>query len=133
HATMQTVGPQTITATDTVNSTLTGTANITVNAVPVATHFAVSARTHVLVGAASPMTVVALDASNHPVFNYTGTVHFSSTDGAAVLPTDYTFVASDHGYHAFTVTMTTTGPQTISVLDSVAMLNGSVNLFVYHA
>ena len=62
--------------------------------------------------------------------NYTGTVHFASTDGAAMLPADYTFTANDHGFHVFTGTLNTVGPRMISVVDSVAMLNGSVNLIV---
>jgi len=132
--TLNTVGAQTVTATDTAMSSITGTANITVDPAPVATHFGlVPASPFVRAGHAFTLYVVALDANNHVVPNYTGTVHFSSTDSAAVLPNDFTFAAADHGYHAFTVTMNTVGPQTISLLDSVAMLNGSVNLFVGHA
>jgi hypothetical protein len=129
--TLNTPGPQTVTATDTADSSIRGTANITVNPGQVATHFAlVPASPFVHAGHAFTLYVVALDANNHIVSNYTGTVHFSSSDGAAVLPPDYTFTTGDHGYHAFTVTLNTPGHQTISVLDSVAMLNGSVDLFV---
>jgi hypothetical protein len=132
--TLNTVGAQTVTATDTATSSITGTANITVDPAPVATHFGlIPASPFVRAGHAFTLYVVALDANNHIVSNYTGTVHFSSTDNAAVLPSDFTFAAADHGYHAFTVTLNTVGPQTISVLDSVGMLNGSVNLFVVHA
>src|SRR5439155_1703307 len=49
-ATLNTAGAQTLTATDTNNSSLTGTANINVDAAPVATHFAVQGPDHVLAG-----------------------------------------------------------------------------------
>jgi hypothetical protein len=49
---------------------------------------------------------------------YTGTVHFTSSDAAAVLPADYTFVSGDAGAHTFQFTMNTLGNQTISVADT---------------
>ena len=49
---------------------------------------------------------------------YRGTVHFTSSDAAAVLPADYTFVAGDGGSHTFQFTMNTLGNQTISVVDT---------------
>ena len=64
------------------------------------------------------MLVVALDASNHPVSGYTGTVHFTSGDTAATLPADYTFTAADHGYHVFQVTFGTVGSETLTVTDT---------------
>jgi hypothetical protein len=36
------------------------------------------------------------------VTGYTGTVHFSTNDPRATLPTDYTFTAADAGVHTFT-------------------------------
>src|SRR5262249_18501349 len=48
---------------------------------------------------------------------YTGKVHFTSTDAAAVLPADYTFVAGDNGIHSFNVTLKTGGSQTVTVTD----------------
>ena len=34
--------------------------------------------------------------------NYTGTVHFTSTDSQAGLPGNYTFTSGDNGVHTFT-------------------------------
>ncbi|HET7871835.1 MAG TPA: hypothetical protein VFL42_04945, partial [Terriglobales bacterium] len=48
---------------------------------------------------------------------YVGTVHFTSSDALAVLPTDYSFTASDAGTHAFPVTLKTLGSQTITASD----------------
>ena len=63
----------------------------------------------------------AVDASNNTFTGYTGTIHFTSTDGQAVLPANYTFVAGDGGSHTFTngVTLKTAGTQTVSVNDTV--------------
>jgi hypothetical protein len=56
-----------------------------------ATHFSVTAATTATAGA---LTVKSLDAKGNPTFNYTSTVHFTSSDAKAVLPADYTFSAS---------------------------------------
>jgi hypothetical protein len=61
---------------------------------------------------------------------YSGTVHFTSSDAQAVLPADYTFVAADGGSHVFSVTMNSTGSQTINVVDTHSSgFNGSLSLF----
>src|SRR5581483_4292805 len=53
------------------------------------------------------------------ITSYTGTVHFTSNDGAASLPANYTFVAGDSGVHTFTngVTLNTTGSHTVVSTD----------------
>ena len=67
-------------------------------------------------------TVTAQDALLNTVTGYTGTVHFTKTDGAAssALPPDYTFKASDLGTHVFTAaaTLVTAGTQTLTATDS---------------
>jgi hypothetical protein len=62
------------------------------------------------------ITVTAWDAYNNVASNYTGTISFTSTDRAAVLPRHYTFTAADQGVHTFTngVTLKTAGTQTIT-------------------
>jgi uncharacterized repeat protein (TIGR03803 family) len=50
---------------------------------------------------------------------YTGTVHFTSTDGQAVLPANYTFTA---GVATFTTTLKTAGTQTITATDTANSL-----------
>jgi hypothetical protein len=76
----------------------------------VATHF----RVHVVpasVTAGTPfqVVVVALDARNHLITDYKGTVSLTSSDGAAVLPSGYKFTSADHGVHRFTVTLKAAG------------------------
>ncbi|MGB9121850.1 MAG: hypothetical protein WCE73_14605 [Candidatus Angelobacter sp.] len=58
--------------------------------------------------------------TNSPLTNYTGTVHFTSSDNTAVLPADYSFLNSDAGTHTFQFTLGTLGFQTISVVDTRA-------------
>jgi hypothetical protein len=116
-------GPQTVTATDTANSSVTGTVSVTVNPPAVATHFFVLTPEHAQTGKPTPVLVVALDASNHVVPNYTGTVQLTSSDSGATLngatlPATYTFQASDHGYHIFDVTFAATGSQTVTATDA---------------
>ena len=67
-----------------VNGTLTIT--------PGATHFSVSAPSPVTAGTPFLFTVTALDPSGNIVPSYTGTVHFTSSDLNAVLPTGATLI-----------------------------------------
>jgi hypothetical protein len=127
--TLTTNGAQSITATDTVTASITGSTSTTVNA-PSATHFSVSAPASVTNGTAFSVTVTALDASNATVAGYTGTVHFTSSS-TGTLPADYTFTGGDAGVHAFSVTLTSNGPQSITATDTVtASITGTANTTV---
>jgi hypothetical protein len=77
-------------------------------------------------GLAFTVTVAAVDGANNAAGNYAGTVHFTSTDPAAVLPPDSTLV---NGTRAFSATLTNAGPQTITATDTAsASLRGSLNV-----
>ena len=58
-------------------------------------------------GTAFSVTVTALQPNGAVDPNYRGTVHFTSTDPAALLPDDYTFTAADAGTHTFLSTFET--------------------------
>src|SRR5581483_8078823 len=105
-ATLKTPGSRTITATDTVTSSITGTSNAINVGGGTATHFAVSAPSSATAGNAFSFTVTAQDASNNTAFGYSGTVTFSSTDGASVLPANSTLV---NGTGSFSATLKTAG------------------------
>ena len=123
--TFGTTGSQTLSADDSTDS-LTGTATTNVNAPAVATHFAVWIPPTTLAGVPTTVSVLALDANNHIVPNYTGSVAFSvSNDPTATLPAGYTFQASDHGHTTFQVTFDTDGPQTVTVDDATNNVSGS--------
>jgi hypothetical protein len=81
-----------------------------------ATHFSVTAPGTATSGTAFSVTVTALDASNAVVTGYTGTVHFTSSDTQAVLPTNSTLT---NGVGTFSATLKTAGAQTISATDTV--------------
>jgi len=78
------------------------------------------------VNLAGSFTVTAQDAGNNVITGYTGTVHFTSSDGAAVLPADYTFAAGDNGVHTFNGTLKSVGSRSITATDTVtASVTGS--------
>src|SRR5262249_41700205 len=116
--TLKTAGSQSITVTDTANGSLTASVTgITVTPAPAALVFGrVPAGT--TAGSAFNLTLTAQDAYGNVATGYTGTVHFSSSDGKAVLPADYPFTASDAGTHTFVVTLKTAGTQSLTATDT---------------
>ena len=129
-ATLNTTGPQTLTATDVNTNSITG--STTVNVVVNSTTLSVTAPASTIAGNAFNFTVEALDGSLHVLPSYTGTVHFSSTDPISALPVDYTFTAADAGIHVFTTgILKTAGTQTLTATDtSFATATGSTTILV---
>jgi hypothetical protein len=58
-------------------------------------------------GQAGHISVQAIDQFGHQFPQYRGTVHFTSPDATASLPSDYTYASGDNGVHAFEVTLKT--------------------------
>ena len=117
--TLKTAGSKTITATD---ASITGSAGVTVDPASAATLQLVStAGSPQTAGGAFDVTVTAKDAFGNVATGYTGGVHFTSTDGQATLPIDYTFVGGDLGTHSFTagVALETAGSRTVTATDTV--------------
>jgi hypothetical protein len=79
----------------------------------------------VTAGTAGSFTVTAQKPDGTTATNYTGTVHFTSTDAQAGLPADYTFTAADAGVHTFSATLKTAGTQSITVTDTVTAIKGT--------
>jgi sugar lactone lactonase YvrE len=71
----------------------------------------------VAVGTASNYTVTVRNPAGNVDTRYRGTIHFSSSDPAAVLPADYTFTAGDAGVHTFSATFNTLSQSSITVSD----------------
>ena len=63
--------------------------------------------------------MTAHDGFGNVATGYTGTVHFTSSDGSATLPANYTFTGGDAGTHVFSVTLKTAGTQSITATDTV--------------
>jgi hypothetical protein len=116
--TLKTAGTQSITATDTVTGSVTGRASIVVKPGKAST-LGISAPASVTQGVAFTFTVTALDAYGNVATGYVGTVHFSSSDAAASLPANFTFLSSDGGVEAFSAILNTTGSQSLTATDTV--------------
>jgi hypothetical protein len=84
-----------------------------------ATQLAVSTANPYVAGVGHAVTVAAKDAYGNTDSGYHGTVHFTSSDPAAGLPADYTFIGADAGVHTFSVTLNTAGSQGIRATDTV--------------
>ena len=129
-ATLKTPGAQTITATDTVSSSITGSSSSIAVSAAAATHFAVSAPATATAGAPFSFTVTALDPFNNTATGYAGTVHFTSS-GAATLPVNSTLTS---GVGTFSAALDTAGSQTITATDSVtSSITGISNTIVVGA
>src|SRR5207248_2831425 len=114
------------------NSSISGTSNaVTVNPGN-ATHLILSAPPSATAGKTFSVTVRALDAYNNTATGYTGTVHFTKSDGGSGsgVPADYTFLASEGGVHSFSngVILVSTPSQTVSATDtSNSSITGTSN------
>src|SRR5262249_14666319 len=121
-ATLKTVGTRSITATDTVTSSIKGSqSGITVQPAAASALRVNGFPSPPTAGPAHRVTVTALDAYGNVATSYTGTIHFTSSDSQAVLPANYTFTTSDAGVHTFTngVTLKTAGTRSITATDTV--------------
>jgi hypothetical protein len=113
---MRTAGVRTVTAKD---GGITGTGNVTVNPAAASTLVVAGFPSSTVAGTPGNFTVTAKDPYGNIATGYTGTVHFTSSDGQAVLPNDYHFVAADNGVHPFSATLKTAGSQFLKATDTV--------------
>jgi hypothetical protein len=111
-ATLSTVGNQTLTATDTMFPLIMGTSGTIAVSLP---RLAVSAPSSVTAGSPFNFTVTAVAANGGLDPAYSGTVHFTSTDGGATLPADSTLT---NGVGTFSATLQTEGTRTITATDT---------------
>ena len=87
------------------NSGLASALNSGLNSAPVIAPASATA------GTGFSFTVTAQDQFNNTATGYTGTAHFSSSDGQAVLPANSTLTS---GTGSFLATLKTAGSQTIN-------------------
>src|SRR5207244_2379983 len=123
--TLQSTGSQSVTATDTIAGSITGSANVTVNVNGnAATHFLVTAPASAVAGTGFSFTVTAQDQFNNTATGYAGTVHFTSSDAAAALPTDATLT---NGTATFTATLNlSAGGGLMSTITATDTVVGSI-------
>src|SRR5207245_6406977 len=103
---------------DTATNTITGSqTGITVNSVTVSSLIVAGFPSPTTAGVAGNFTLTAEDANGNVVTGYTSTIHFTSSDPQAVLPSDYTFTSADAGQHTFSATLKTAGSQSFTATD----------------
>ena len=129
-AILRTAGTRSITATDTVTSSITGTqAGITVTPAAASTLTVGGFPTPVVAGTAGTFTVTAFDSFGNVATGYRGTVGFSTGDAQGTFsPVSYQFLAGDAGVRTFTngATLRTAGTQRITATDTAtASIAGS--------
>jgi fibronectin-binding autotransporter adhesin len=107
--------PWTISATDTAHASITGVSGSITVAPGSATLFTVVAPSTATTGIPVSATITAMDSYGNVATGYTGKVHFTSSDAAAVLPAD---AGLTNGVGTFNVTLKTAGNQTITATDN---------------
>jgi hypothetical protein len=118
-ATLETAGIRAIRASDKLHPSLTGLASGLSVRPALATRVLVwGYPATTTVGTPNPVVVTLHDAYGNVATGYTGTIHFSSDDGLAVLPADWTFTAADAGTRTFTVTFGAAGTHHVTVWDT---------------
>ena len=115
--TLKTAGSQNITVQDAVNGLTTGQTGILVSAAAASKLSLSGLPAGATAGAKLEFSITAFDPFNNIADSFGDAVHFSSTDGHAALPVDYTFAPADHGMHVFSATLKTAGNQSITVQD----------------
>ena len=120
--TLKTAGPQTITVSD--GGSLNGISGPIAVKATAATQLVVSPSTFTATtGTPIGITVTAFDSLNNTATGYTGTVHFTSSDGQAVLPANSTLT---NGVGNFSATLKTSGSETITATDTASSsINGT--------
>ncbi len=127
-ATLKSAGSQAISAMD---GAVTGSSNAIAVSPDAAKSFAVSAPATTTSGTAFNMLITALDLYGNTAAGYAGTVHFTSGDNLATLPTDVTLV---NGVRTVSVTLQRSGSQTIIATDTTnGTITGSTSVTVANA
>ena len=93
----------------------------------------ITAASSVVAGVSTSLTVKAYDAANNLVSAYRGTVHVSSSDPNATLPSDYAFVTGDAGSKALAVTLASSGNRLVTCTDGNNSLTGNTTILVVPA
>jgi FG-GAP-like repeat len=115
-ATLKTAGTQTLTVADTATTSISGVSTSIIVAPASATHVAVIASSAMAAGNIFVFTVTAQDSFNNTDTNYSGTVHFTSSDTKAIVPTD---AALSSGVGYFAAVLKSVGKSTLSAADVI--------------
>ena len=103
--TFKTAGKRWVRATDTAKATITGVQIVVVTPNVAKTLTVSSILDPYPAGSKHSVKVTAVDAYGNVAVGYTGTIHFTTSDPAAGVPSDFTFGAADKGAHTFANTL----------------------------
>jgi subtilase family serine protease len=124
--TLKTAGSQSITANATSNVAITGTmSGISVSPAAASKFVVTGIPATVVVGKAQSFTVTARDPYGNVATGYTGTVMFTSSDTAALVPGNSAFTTSNQGVQSFSVTFETVGSQSLTATDTTSAITGT--------
>jgi large repetitive protein len=130
NATLKTAGTRSITVTDSGNANVGGS-QMNISVLPIAAdHLGVVAPANSAANAPFNFTVNALDQFGNVDPAYAGTVHFTSSDSAAVLPADASLSSGTGTFSATLITGNVT--QTLTATDTVSqsITAGSASILV---
>src|SRR5205823_5248171 len=111
---LKTAGSYVLTAT--AGAVTGASANLAVAPAP-AVYFSLSAPAAATTGSPFSVTARAMDQFSNLATSYQGKAHFTSSDAAAVLPSDSILAG---GVGVFNVTLSNAGSQTISATDNIS-------------
>jgi hypothetical protein len=128
--TLTTAGTRNIVVRDTAIHSIKGKATVTVTSAP-AVAYQILAPSSVVAGMPFDITVIAVDPYGNTDTSFLGTISFSTSDPATLLPADYTLRPSDQGMATFEgFVLVTPGDQTMTVTDPASGITGSVTITV---
>ncbi len=110
-----TAGLRTVSAADSVAPSIAGSASTQVVHGPAAQLLLAGIPTSTVAGTFLIATVKVVDGHGNLATDFSGTVHFESTDPNAQLPVDYVFTGADLGLHQFTVELVRAGTSSVTV------------------
>lgn len=116
--TLKTPGSQSLNVTDTANGLISDTETIPGPPVAASSLRVSGFPSPTKAGVSGNFTVKVLNADGTVAKGYRGTIQFSSSDGQADLPANYTFTAADNGVHTFSAKLKTAGSQSLKANDT---------------
>lgn len=123
--TLKTAGAETLALSDTVTAGLSGANSWNVAPAAAAACAQNQAPAATAAGSVVGVAVVLRDPFGNVATGYAGTIKLTASDARAVLPPDVTYVpATDAGSHAFSASLVTAGPQTLTATDTA---NGAIH------
>ena len=124
--TLKQAGVQSLTATDSLTSSINGTfTGIAVKAAAASTFAVVGSPTSVIAGNSVTFTVTAVDTYGNIATGYTGTVGFTTSDTLATPPANSTLI---NGVGTFSEMLIKAGNQTLTATDTTTgSINGTSN------